>query len=963
MKRARPLTLLLASGVFALAGCGPTSDSSSESSSTDTTASSSSSDTTPDPSPNLIKDETSGDLNIYLYTEESAENRNSVWMWVDGGTSHGYVGSERGKEAVEGIDSDFKFISVHIKFNKDYETYSDWDFSAKSTLNLSGIDDAEIPEGIIFRSSDGTNQTSDIALDKTQMVATSGVYNVYVHEEKGVFYSPDDFPTAPIQEGFYREDALDGNSQAGPKVVAQGVDLDEIFTSFGKDRAYLRPYTYSENGEKVYGEDIAFDAASSSVTETQVVLGLGENLDITKLYEFMVYSPSDASVISNGDLNFCRFYSDDTYDAKYSSDLELGVSFSEGVGTARLYSPRASAISINIYGEDHTNLPESPTQHEMSKDANGVWSYSGADLKDGTYYTFDINLFGRTDSDVPDPYAYSSNANAQYSMAVDFDKVEELYSGPLSPEYLAPEITIMEMHVRDFTAHSSWNGTHKGKFLGLIEEGTSYQNHATGFDYVKELHEKGLTHIQILPSYDFNSVDETRLDDQEYQDAPYGGIYNWGYDPAQYNAPEGSYSTDPTDGTKRVSEFAQFVAGYREAGIGVVLDVVYNHMPSQAGTAFDRVFPDYYFRSVNYSGAGSDIASEHGMVRKFIVDSVVHYAEHYGINGFRFDLMGLLDLETMEEVRIALNEIDPNIIVYGEGWSMFSGDPMSDINETDMASQRYLANMGENFVGAFNDSYRDGVKGSVFDAAGKGYVQKALEGASGSTISKGEIYFGLSGTTRVGTVGYSYSNDERALFSSIAYVECHDNMTLYDKMMVSLDDPSADIGVALSMSNSSVLSSLSPAFFQLGQSFGRSKSFTDEKYKVEGKWVEDPNNEGVYYSTDSYNLSDAVNAIDWGLLETHADWESDFREHLNNRRTRALLLDSEFGRTDMKDSEVMVWDYGLESGTSQRNVVSFKINYKGSEILHVQNYGSTPVTIDGHVIEAEGIYYSQSSGN
>ena len=965
MRKTYPFLLLGLSAVF-LAACGPTSTSSTEPGPGGSTPPVGEFDGTvhnqPGPS----------DFNLYFYSSESTyEERNYIWCWYSAGSSYGFQTSGDSTVIFEETGEDFPFIPAYIAWNVEYDTMGTWDFNTPNKMKFTGIDDPLMFDGILYRSADGSSQTQDLNFDASKAKPDeNGRYNVYFYEGRGTYYDIADFPTLPIDRIVYSE-------KEGPAVNLTGSGLGEALGNFAIDEVCLVPYRY-ENGSKKEGTPIGF--AETSVIQgggTTASLVLDQPLDLTYKYEFRCLNPMTGEMETAGDLNFKPYYSSDAFEAKYMTDKALGAVIEGGNTAFRLYSPSATSATLNLYeGEKKNSYP-------MEKDANGVFEYVEQKNLGGTYYTFDVTNYGETEKDIPDPYAYSSNANGARSMVVDWDQVEKPagFEKPFVPEVNYASTTIMEMQTRDFTADETWNGSeaNRGKFLGLIEEGTSYEGKATGFDYIKELKAAGLTHVQIMPTYDFASVDETRLEDEEYNNLPYGGAYNWGYDPQQYNAPEGSFSSDPNDGYARVNEMREFVNAYNQIGLGVNMDVVYNHMPGKDSSTFNKIFPDYYFRTNSFSGAGSDVASERGMVCRFIIDSVTHYVEHYHMSGFRFDLMGLLDRPTMEEVRKAMDEIDPNIMVYGEGWSMFESDPDTDITAGGMATQNNIGTMKEDWVGAFNDTYRDGMKGSVFDGDGTGYVQEAYQNEEVSKATLDKVYYGLSGTYRRGSSGGRYySTVADGIGASLAYVECHDNMTLYDKLMATTGEVSRrnasnsnDLLIEafeeekvleqVELANANVLGSLSPSFFQIGQEFGRSKSFTDEKFLQDGKYVKVEDGEGkiTYFSSDSYNLSDEVNAIDWGLLSSHAALVESFKENLGDRIERGSLIADygvgDYGYAEVTDTNFMNFDL-LENNLVVSYGLDLKMIGNTGTYLYIQNYSSAPVSYQNVTVQPHATF-------
>jgi pullulanase len=457
-----------------------------------------------------------------------------------------------------------------------------------------------------------------------------------------------------------------------------------------------------------------------------------------------------------------------------------------------------------------------------------------------------------------DPYAKAVGVNGERGMVVDLFStnpdgfLDEMRPGAKDWQTESPQpgsrraesghttspvdAVICEISVADMTMDASSGVTHRGKYLGLTEKGTkSPEGLPTGLDYLKAL---GVTHVQLMPVYDFGSIDESK---------PQSEQYNWGYDPVNYNAPEGSYSTDPYHGAVRIRELKEMIQAFHREGIGVIMDVVYNHTYDIEHSCFQKTVPDYYYRKTedgysDGSGCGNEIASEKTMVRKYIVDSVSYWAREYHMDGFRFDLMGVLDKETMRQIRAALDEISPDILVYGEGWT----GGASALPEEQRAMKRNIADL--NGIGAFSDDIRDNVRGSVFDDRGRGF-------ASGVQGLENAIRYSVAGASTHPQVDYqSYTYTSSGPWAAnptgvINYVSCHDNMTLWDKLSVSCPDDSPEQLLAKNrLSAAIVFTSQGIPFFLSGEEIARTKP-------VEGS--DRP-------SENSYNLPFFTNSIKYG---------------------------------------------------------------------------------------------------
>ena len=370
-----------------------------------------------------------------------------------------------------------------------------------------------------------------------------------------------------------------------------------------------------------------------------------------------------------------------TFSAQNAAELstyegnDLGLTYSLNASTLRIWSPSAVSIMLRFYRKDLPTVAEKDLIEsvEMKKSDNGTWVYTAKGDRKGQYYTVQVTtLDGKTQKEVPDIYAKAVGANGVRAQIVDLKMTNPLgWEKDKSPILKQKtDAIIYELHIRDASIALNSGIYNKGKFLGLAESGTFYtegsQKVKTGLDHIKEL---GVTHIQILPFYDYFTVDETKINDQSYKK------YNWGYDPLNYNAPEGSYSTNPTDGATRIRELKQLIQTLHKNGLRIIMDVVYNHTMFGEESYFNQIAPHYYHRFKadgtwsNASGCGNETASDKPMMRKFMRESVKHWVEEYHIDGFRFDLMAIHDIETMNLISNDLHKIKPTILLLGEGWT------------------------------------------------------------------------------------------------------------------------------------------------------------------------------------------------------------------------------------------------------------------------------------------------------
>lgn len=520
----------------------------------------------------------------------------------------------------------------------------------------------------------------------------------------------------------------------------------------------------------------------------------------------------------------------------YEGD-DLGAVYSKESTKFRVWAPLASEVSLNLYeGGDAEVTTDLIETLPMQADEKGTWVCEKEGDLNGVYYTYTIKN-GDVVNEVVDLYARTAGVNGNRGMVIDLDTTDpEGFESDARPEFInATDAVIYELHVRDLSSDSSAHIENKGKFLGLTETGTvNGEGLPTGLDHMKDL---GITHVQILPSYDYATVDESKLDSDQF---------NWGYDPKNYNIPEGSYSTDPYNGEVRVKEMKQMIQTLHENGIRVVMDVVYNHTYNTADSLFQKTVPDYYYRKVgdsysNASGCGNETASERAMMRKYMVESVVYWAEEYHIDGFRFDLMGVHDLETMSEIRKALDEVDPSIIIYGEGWT--SGDAAIDSELQATKNHTYQLDR----VGAFSDDIRDGIRGNVFDAYDTGF-------AAGKEGMEESIKFSVVGATEHPQVDISKHDKSDNFWSgqpgqSINYASCHDNLTLWDKLSISNADAAKEDLVKMNkLSSAIVFTSQGVPFMLAGEEMLRTKP----SQTTAGAFDE-----------NSYASPDATNSIKW----------------------------------------------------------------------------------------------------
>lgn len=624
------------------------------------------------------------------------------------------------------------------------------------------------------------------------------------------------------------------------------------------------------------------------------------NLCLGSVFATCALSPQGGAVANAADNNV-------TPDARYASlpvyrGDDLGLTFSGNEAKFRLWSPEAEAVKLRIY--KNARGGDAMETLDMQKAENGTWVASLSPAPFGKFYTFQILHNGRWLQETPGIWPKAVGINGKRAAVIDADAVApEGWANDKGPALKAiNDAVLYEMHHRDFSVHPSSGIANKGKFLALTEDGTvTPLGDKTGIDHLKEL---GVTHVHILPSYDYNSVDETQ--------APLNQ-YNWGYDPLNYNAPEGSYSTNANDPSTRIMEMKQMVKALHDAGIGVVMDVVYNHTAQNDDSNFSLTAPGYFYRHradgsySDASGCGNETASERTMMGDYIVNSVKYWAKEFHIDGFRFDLMAIHDTETMNRVASELKKINPDIFVYGEGWT--AGDSPLPVERR--ALKENVAKMEG--IAVFSDDIRDAVKGHYSDAADRGF-------ATGKPALEETVKIGIVASTAHPQVDYSKGSNSKFAYASsprqiINYVSCHDDLTLTDKLAKSMPGASeAERQRAARLAQTIVFTSQGTPFMFAGEEVFRNKK-------------------GVH---NSYKSPDSVNAIDWTLKHVNADQFNYYKELIKLRKSHPAFRMTtaeevarhiKFDKTD-KDNLVSYSIVGNANGDDWKEI---KLVFNGSD--------------------------------
>ncbi|PHF01637.1 type I pullulanase [Bacillus wiedmannii] len=575
------------------------------------------------------------------------------------------------------------------------------------------------------------------------------------------------------------------------------------------------PFHIKERNIEIEGiriKDISpYDRNSGNVTNKFKII-TEQKIDLKQTYKVKIENVADANteigkVIRSEEFDHSFYYGGN----------DLGNIYTPQHTKFRVWAPTASEAKLVTYKKWNDKIG---TEINMQQSEKGTWKAELTGNQKGLFYTYKVKI-GDKWTEAVDPYARAASVNGDKGAVVDLEETNpKKWKTNKKPKFKNPEDAIIyELHVRDLSIQPESGIKHKGKYLGVTEKGTrGPKDVKTGLDHMKDL---GVTHVQLLPIFDYASVNEENLNEPQY---------NWGYDPKNFNVPEGSYSTNPYEPTVRITELKQMIQTLHDNNLRVVMDVVYNHMYNAAESNFHKLVPGYYYRYnedgtfANGTGVGNDTASERKMMRKFMVDSVTYWAKEYNLDGFRFDLMGIHDYETMNEIRKAVNQIDPSIILHGEGWDL--NTPLAaelKANQKNAMKMKGIAH--------FNDNIRDGLKGSVFEEKENGFV-------NGKENMEDRIKKGITAGIDYDINSSTYKDPEQVL----TYVEAHDNHTLWDKLELTNPGDSEEVRKQMhKLSSSILLTSQGIPFLHAGQEFMRTK----------------------YGDHNSYKSPDSINQMDW----------------------------------------------------------------------------------------------------
>ncbi|MGG4552362.1 type I pullulanase [Paenibacillus humicus] len=647
-------------------------------------------------------------FNLHYFRYDGKQNDWNMWIWPEGKDGSGY--------SFTGVDADGFAVGTYASVSPKI--------------------------GVLTRLSVPGNDWSAQEMDrKVEMPAGQTAVDVYmVENDPKVYFSKPD---------------------TSPKFSAVMADsVDTLIAEASSEIAEADLSTVQLTDITSGSRKLSVSAAKLSGRKLKITLNDPQEFDVTHQYTLETAHLAPTLVTMRKILDDPSFY--------YDGD-DLGLTYTQSGSTFKVWAPTAAKVSVSLYsgagdynGNGLVTDHAGGSEHLLNRSANGVWSGSlSGDLK-GLFYMYKVEFADGTVNYAVDPYAVAVSANGQRSAIIDLQDTNPAgWTPEKKPQLVEPvDAVLYELHIRDFSISPDSGMTHKGKYKAFTERGAkTSQGLPTGTDHLTAL---GVTHVHLLPAYDFKTVNELAVDDPS-SDAP---KYNWGYDPQNYNVPEGAYSSDPSDPAARIREFKEMVQSLHDEGIGVVMDVVYNHTFSIEDGPFNKIVPGYYYRTTdagtysNATGVGNELASERPMVSKYIRESVKYWAEEYAVDGFRFDLMGLIDIDTMKDVTSELHqEVDPSLIVYGEPWDM-GPTPLPQSLKTIKGSQR---NQG---FAVFNDDVRGAIKGDS-DSTGKGF-------ATGEPGQEAAVVTGVKGATD----SFAAKPSE-----AINYVTAHDNLNLWDKIV------------------------------------------------------------------------------------------------------------------------------------------------------------------------------------
>ena len=711
-------------------------------------------------------------------------------------------------------------ITVKLHYHRPDGDYADWNVWMW-TLEVGG-------KGYELREEDG-RMTATMVVDGRFTTAVSfivrkGNWETQEYGERRIDVSTlacgtiHYFVDSGVEQG---RQALSQDAKITNKIMSAELDYDTGYIHVKTAAPIMGQPREALKLLDITGRDGSAAIASVTVGNDGYAIMPNRKLDLTTLYRYKLrFEGVDHPVKTTNVYASKRFNKEFVYDGK-----DLGCTWTKKATALKVWAPTAEDVKVALYRSGNAEAIDRIGTIEMVRGDKGVWSCTIPGDQNGVYYTYLVKVNGSV-AEAVDPYARTTGVNGARGMILDLKSTDPAgWDRDVNPNPIKSytDAVLYELHVRDLSIDpsSGVSPAHRGKFLGLTETGTKTPGgNPTGLDHLKEL---GITHLHLLPVYDYGSVNECRLDMPQF---------NWGYDPMNYNVPEGSYSTDPYKGKVRVAEMKQMIKALHDNGISVVMDVVYNHVYEAGNFCFNKIVPGYFSRSnadgspSNGSGCGNDTASERPMVRKYIVDSIVYWSTEYHMDGFRFDLVGLLDTATINALVDAAHEKRPDTIFYGEGWSL----------NTAVEPGNYMATQHNAFrtpkFAYFSDDIRNLLAGE------NGRTTGVVSGLTGKEDPLYRCFFGdvwwVPGPTQ-----------------TVNYVSCHDNYTLMDKLCLTRPDASREDLVRMNRLAAAIyMTAQGIPFIHAGEEFLR------EKIDEDGRRVE-----------NSYNAPDWVNGIHWNWLD------------------------------------------------------------------------------------------------
>lgn len=671
------------------------------------------------------------------------------------------------------------------------------------------------------------------------------------------------------------------------------------------------PFNIKEKKIEIEGIKIKnitpYDINSGDITN-KVKIITEQKIDLKQTYKVKIENLADTNTEIGKVIRSEEF--DNLF---YYGGNDLGNTYTPQHTKFRLWAPTASEAKLVTYKKWSDKIG---AEINMQQGEKGTWTSELKGNQKGLFYTYKVKI-GDKWTEAVDPYVRAASVNGDKGAVVNLEETNpKKWKANKKPKFKNPEDAIIyELHVRDLSIQPESGIKQKGKYLGVTEKGTKGpEGVKTGLDHIKDL---GVTHVQFLPIFDYASVNEETLNEPQY---------NWGYDPKNFNVPEGSYSTNPYEPTVRITELKQMVQTLHDNNLRVVMDVVYNHMYNAAESNFHKLVPGYYYRYnedgtfANGTGVGNDIASERKMMRKFMIDSVTYWAKEYNLDGFRFDLMGIHDYETMNEIRKAVNQIDPSIILHGEGW---------DLNTPLAAELKANQKNAEKMKGIahFNDNIRDGLKGSVFEEKENGFI-------NGKENMEDRIKKGITAGIDYDTNSSTYQDPEQVL----TYVEAHDNHTLWDKLELTNSGDNEEVRKQMhKLSSSILLTSQGIPFLHAGQEFMRTK----------------------YGDHNSYKSPDSINQMDW-LRRATFNNEVDYMKgliELRKKYSAFRMTSAEQIKTHVSfiDAPKNTVAYIIEGNKHEYFTVAHNANREAVEIT-LPSKGPWKVLVDGKQAGSKPLY-------